>query len=237
MTSTCLSERPGSAASQNGGWPYPDPRSENQILETVKRHLNPNRQGSVGPRHFWSKCVRLRLMCVTVTPLDARHSLCAVNMPLCPPPRRREVRAPGRLEGRAFVAPRVVPVPAAGAGGRLPSEGPVGDDQSRHPPLANDPPLACAVPADPPSGGRSLTRSHGPRWQQDMVSAASGLAFFVTALTVDAYLTGGPAAESASVPALMYLVVGGRSVVARDRQPLPPCGSTPTTSGCLTYSR
>lgn len=29
----------------------------------------------------------------------------------------------------------------------------------------------------------------GPRWQQDLVSAASGLAFFVTALTVDAYLT------------------------------------------------
>ena len=30
---------------------------------------------------------------------------------------------------------------------------------------------------------------HGSRWQQDMVSAASGLAFLVTALAVDAYLT------------------------------------------------
>lgn len=29
---------------------------------------------------------------------------------------------------------------------------------------------------------------HGPRWQQDTVIAAAGLAFFVTALTVDAYL-------------------------------------------------
>ena len=34
-----------------------------------------------------------------------------------------------------------------------------------------------------------LDQVHGPRWQQDMVIAASGLAFFVTALTVDAYLT------------------------------------------------
>lgn len=30
---------------------------------------------------------------------------------------------------------------------------------------------------------------NGPRWQQDVVSAAAGLAFFATALTVDAYLT------------------------------------------------
>jgi hypothetical protein len=34
-----------------------------------------------------------------------------------------------------------------------------------------------------------LVTIHGPRWQQDTVTAAAGLAFFVTALTVDAYLT------------------------------------------------
>jgi len=34
-----------------------------------------------------------------------------------------------------------------------------------------------------------LDQVHGPRWQQDMVIAASGVAFFVTALTIDAYLT------------------------------------------------
>src|SRR2546430_2726746 len=33
------------------GRPYPDPRGENQILETVKRHLKPIRQRSVEPRH------------------------------------------------------------------------------------------------------------------------------------------------------------------------------------------
>lgn len=40
------------------------------------------------------------------------------------------------------------------------------------------------------SGRAILDLIHGPRWQQDLAGAASALAFFVTALTVDAYLSG-----------------------------------------------